>query len=108
MIKFFLYFLIFLLFLFFIFTLNKKSSLKLKLIYLFFFIFLIVFAVWFEHKSLKQDSKVVFLIEKFNHGENIVCKEGNVSNKFFNYESGTQSFVSKKDNLIIDIRKCEL
>ncbi|MGH2266884.1 MULTISPECIES: hypothetical protein [Campylobacter] len=108
MIRLFLYFFIFLFFAIFVFALNKKSSLKLKLIYLFFFVFLIAFAIWFEYKNSKQDSKTILLIEKFNHGENIVCKEGNVSNQFFNYESGTQSFISKKDNLIIDIKRCEL
>ncbi len=53
------------------------------------------------------------IVLSFNHGKEIICDDMVISNRFFYYENGTESFVANDKNsslkdLIYPIQKCEI
>lgn len=94
-------------------VLREKLGSKTKPFFGILLVLMIVFAVFYEMKNIKNSNLAQEIIVAFNQGKEITCRDFNVSNKYFNYEFGTGSFVSKDNNesfksLIIDVRNCEL
>lgn len=94
-------------------ALREKLGNKTKPFFISLVVLFVVFAVFYEMRNLKKASLTQDIVIAFNQGKEILCKDINVSNKYFNYEYGTGSFVSKDNNIsfksmLIDVRDCEL
>ena len=82
-------------------------------IYVLYVLFFLVFAFLFEYFNEKDDKEQRIKILHFERGESLICNDFNISNKYFNYNHGTFSFVSKDNNktfknLIIKIQDCKV
>ncbi|TKX31711.1 hypothetical protein [Campylobacter estrildidarum] len=96
-----------------VYFLREKLGNKTKPFFGFLLVFFIALSVFFEFKNTQKSYLRNDIIVAFNQGKNILCKDINVSNTYFNYEFGTESFISKDNNeslksLIIDIKDCRL
>ncbi|MBF7042800.1 hypothetical protein FVD15_00225 [Campylobacter volucris] len=73
----------------------------------------IVFAVKFELSATRSGIVKKEMLNAFLQGQILKCQDMNVSKEFFNFEHGTQSFVSNGKNkdfkaLVFDIKDCNL
>ncbi|TXE89121.1 hypothetical protein FPD38_02360 [Campylobacter volucris] len=73
----------------------------------------IVFAVKFELSATRSGIAKKEMLNAFLQGQILKCQDMNVSKEFFNFEHGTQSFVSNGKNkdfkaLVFDIKDCNL
>ncbi|TKX33128.1 hypothetical protein [Campylobacter aviculae] len=96
-----------------VYFLREKLGNKTKPFFSFLLVCFIALAVFFEFKNSQQSRLINDIIVAFDQNKNISCKDINVSKAYFNYEFGTQSFISKDNNeslksLIIDIKDCRL
>lgn len=111
--RFFLYLLIILILALITFALREKLGKKIKPFFGVLLVIFIALAVFFEFENTQKSHLRTDIIVAFNQNKNILCKDINVSKKYFNYEFGTGSFISKDNNqsfnsLIIDIKDCRL
>ncbi|MBF7048336.1 hypothetical protein IY972_00095 [Campylobacter volucris] len=73
----------------------------------------IVFAVKFELSATRSGIVKKEMLNAFLQGQILKCQDMNISKEFFNFEHGTQSFVSNGKNkdfkaLVFDIKDCNL
>lgn len=113
MFKFFLYILAFFMILLFFAFLRKKIGKISNYLLAIVLILAIVFAVKFELSATRSGIVKKEMLNAFLQGQILKCQDMNVSKEFFNFEHGTQSFVSNGKNkdfkaLVFDIKDCNL
>ena len=73
----------------------------------------ILVCVYFYEETLsKNEDAISKLVTDFKQGKVLKCGDHNVSNKKFNYEFGTASFLPKREfsdlsGIIVPIKSCE-
>ncbi|WP_149717196.1 hypothetical protein [Campylobacter concisus] len=73
----------------------------------------ILACVYFYEENLsKNEDAISKLVSDFEQGKTLKCGDYNVSNKKFNYEFGTASFLPKREfnefsGVIVPIKSCE-
>lgn len=113
MFKIFLYILAFFMILLFFAFLRKKIGKISNYLLGIVLILAIVFAVKFELSATRSGIIKKEMLNAFLQGQILKCQDMNVSKEFFNFEHGTQSFVSNGKNkdfkaLVFDIKDCNL
>ncbi|AJC94432.1 putative membrane protein [Campylobacter lari subsp. concheus] len=113
MFKIFLYILAFFMILLFFAFLRKKIGKISNYLLAIVLILAIVFAVKFELSATRSGIVKKEMLNAFLQGQILKCQDMNVSKEFFNFEHGTQSFVSNGKNkdfkaLVFDIKDCNL
>ncbi|WP_139452266.1 hypothetical protein [Campylobacter armoricus] len=113
MFKIFLYILAFFAILLFFIFLRKKMGKISNYILVLVLILAIAFAVKFELSATRNGVLKKETLNAFLQGQSLKCKDTNVSKEYFNFEHGTQSFVSNGKNkqlkaLIFDIKDCKV
>lgn len=113
MFKIFLYILAFFMILLFFAFLRKKIGKISNYLLAIVLILAIVFAVKFELSATRSGIAKKEMLNAFLQGQILKCQDMNVSKEFFNFEHGTQSFVSNGKNkdfkaLVFDIKDCNL
>lgn len=113
MFKIFLYILAFFMILLFFAFLRKKIGKISNYLLAIVLILAIVFAVKFELSATRSGIAKKEMLNAFLQGQILKCQDINVSKEFFNFEHGTQSFVSNGKNkdfkaLVFDIKDCNL
>lgn len=113
MFKIFLYILAFFMILLFFAFLRKKIGKISNYLLAVVLILAIVFAVKFELSATRSGIVKKEMLNAFLQGQILKCQDMNVSKEFFNFEHGTQSFVSNGKNkdfkaLVFDIKDCNL
>lgn len=107
-------FLLFVLLVISLFTIQREEfSLKTKIIVILTLIVIISLASWYE---LGQDSEAEITrdnVNAFLQGKTLTCKDVAVSKEEFDYVSGTQTFVPKRENkkyqgIVLEAIKCEV
>ena len=73
---------------------------------------ILVCVYFYEQNLSKNEDAISKLVTDFKQGKVIKCGDHNVSNKKFNYEFGTASFLPKREfsdlsGLIVPIKSCE-
>ncbi|MGB2552969.1 hypothetical protein [Campylobacter sp. CCUG 57310] len=91
---------------------DEKISKKAKILIASFVVVVGVLAYVYESAFEDSQAKTRELLSAFNQGKILKCGEMEVSNKKFNYEFGTASFVAKREfkelsSVIIEIKSCE-
>ncbi|MDO5045420.1 hypothetical protein [Campylobacter sp.] len=91
---------------------DEKISKKSKILIAVIVVVLGSLAYIYESAFEESQAKKRELLSSFNQGKILKCGEFEVSNKKFNYEFGTSSFVAKREfkelsSVIIEIDKCE-
>ncbi len=94
-------------------TKSESVSTKTKTGVLGFFIFLITIAFLYEFVFTKKEQSNREIVNAFKQGKTLMCKNSDVNQTNFLYESGTQSFmprIGKKDIIgnIYDIKDCTI
>lgn len=113
MFKIFLYILAFFMILLFFAFLRKKIGKISNYLLAIVLILAIVFAVKFELSATRSGIVKKEMLNAFLQGQILKCQDMNISKEFFNFEHGTQSFVSNGKNkdfkaLVFDIKDCNL
>lgn len=113
MFKIFLYILAFFMILLFFAFLRKKIGKISNYLLAIVLILAIVFAIKFELSATRSGIAKKEMLNAFLQGQILKCQDMNVSKEFFNFEHGTQSFVSNGKNkdfkaLVFDIKDCNL
>ena len=73
---------------------------------------ILVCVYFYEQNLSKNEDAISKLVTDFKQGKVLKCGDHNVSNKKFNYEFGTASFLPKREfsdlsGLIVPITSCE-
>ena len=73
---------------------------------------ILVCVYFYEQNLSKNEDAVSKLVTDFKQGKTLKCGDHNVSNKKFNYEFGTASFLPKREfsdlsGVIVPIKSCE-
>ena len=73
---------------------------------------ILVCVYFYEENLSKNEDAISKLVTDFKQGKTLKCGEYNVSNKKFNYEFGTASFLPKREfsdlsGVIVPIKSCE-
>ena len=73
---------------------------------------ILVCVYFYEQNLSKNEDAISKLVTDFKQGKTLKCGEYNVSNKKFNYEFGTTSFLPKREfsdlsGVIVPIKSCE-
>ena len=73
---------------------------------------ILVCVYFYEENLSKNEDAISKLVTDFKQGKVLKCGDHNVSNKKFNYEFGTASFLPKREfselsGLIVPITSCE-
>lgn len=73
---------------------------------------ILVCVYFYEQNLSKNEDAVSKLVSDFKQGKVLKCGDHNVSNKKFNYEFGTASFLPKREfsdlsGVIVPIKSCE-
>ncbi|ECW8955187.1 hypothetical protein F5R70_07105 [Campylobacter lari] len=113
MFKIFLYILAFFAILFFFIFLRKKIGKISNYLLILILILMVAFAVKFELSATRGGVLKKEIFNAFLQGQSLICKDFNVSREYFNFEHGTQSFISNGKNkqfkaLVFDIKDCKV
>ena len=73
---------------------------------------ILVCVYFYEENLSKNEAAISKLVTDFKQGKVLKCGDHNVSNKKFNYEFGTASFLPKREfsdlsGVIVPIKSCE-
>ena len=73
---------------------------------------ILVCVYFYEDNLSKNEDAISKLVSDFKQGKVLKCGDHNVSNKKFNYEFGTASFLPKREfsdlsGVIVPIKSCE-
>ena len=73
---------------------------------------ILVCVYFYEQNLSKNEDAISKLVSDFKQGKTLKCGDHNVSNKKFNYEFGTASFLPKREfsdlsGVIVPIKSCE-
>ncbi|OUT15707.1 hypothetical protein B9N64_02670 [Campylobacter concisus] len=73
---------------------------------------ILVCVYFYEENLSKNEDAISKLVSDFKQGKTLKCGDYNVSNKKFNYEFGTASFLPKREfnefsGVIVPIKSCE-
>ena len=73
---------------------------------------ILVCVYFYEQNLSKNEDAISKLVSDFKQGKVLKCGDHNVSNKKFNYEFGTASFLPKREfsdlsGVIVPIKSCE-
>ena len=73
---------------------------------------ILVCVYFYEQNLSKNEDAISKLVTDFKQGKVLKCGDHNVSNKKFNYEFGTASFLPKREfsdlsGVIVPIKSCE-
>ena len=73
---------------------------------------ILVCVYFYEENLSKNEDAISKLVTDFKQGKVLKCGDHNVSNKKFNYEFGTASFLPKREfsdlsGVIVPIKSCE-
>ena len=91
---------------------DEKISKSIKALVSAVLVAVLVCVYFYEENLSKNEDAVSKLVTDFKQGKVLKCGDHNVSNKKFNYEFGTASFLPKREfsdlsGLIVPIRSCE-
>ncbi|EAK0952770.1 hypothetical protein L8W40_07085 [Campylobacter sp. IFREMER_LSEM_CL1846] len=113
MFKIFLYILAFFAILLFFIFLRKKIGKISNYLLILVLILMIVFAIKFELSATRSGVLKKETLNAFLQGQSLICKDVNVTKEYFNFEHGTQSFISNGKNkqfkaYVFDIKDCKV
>ena len=91
---------------------DEKISKGVKALVSAVFVVILVCVYFYEENLSKNEDAVSKLVSDFKQGKTLKCGDYNVSNKKFNYEFGTASFLPKREfnefsGVIVPIKSCE-
>ena len=91
---------------------DEKISKSIKALVSAVLIVILVCAYFYEENLSKNEDAISKLVTDFKQGKVLKCGDHNVSNKKFNYEFGTASFLPKREfsdlsGVIVPIKSCE-
>lgn len=91
---------------------DEKISKSIKALVSAVLVVILVCVYFYEENLSKNEDAISKLVTDFKQGKVLKCGDHNVSNKKFNYEFGTASFLPKREfsdlsGLIVPIRSCE-
>ncbi|HEC1782781.1 TPA: hypothetical protein R1737_000824 [Campylobacter lari] len=113
MFKIFLYILAFFVILLFFIFLRKKIGKISNYLLILVLILMIAFAIKFELSATRSGVLKKETLNVFLQGQSLICKDINVTKEYFNFEHGTQSFISNGKNkqfkaYVFDIKDCKV
>ncbi|EAJ6143026.1 hypothetical protein CK576_06035 [Campylobacter lari] len=113
MFKIFLYILAFFAILLFFTFLRKKIGKISNYFLILVLILMIAFAIKFELSATRSGVLKKETLNVFLQGQSLICKDINVTKEYFNFEHGTQSFISNGKNkqfkaYVFDIKDCKV
>lgn len=113
MFKIFLYILAFFAILLFFVFLRKKIGKISNYLLILVLILMIAFAIKFELSATRSGVLKKETLSAFLQGQSLICKDVNVTKEYFNFEHGTQSFISNGKNkqfkaYVFDIKDCKV
>ena len=91
---------------------DEKISKSIKALVSVVLVAILVCVYFYEQNLSKNEDAISKLVTDFKQGKVLKCGDHNVSNKKFNYEFGTASFLPKREfsdlsGLIVPITSCE-
>ena len=91
---------------------DEKINKKTKAIVSAILLAVLVCVYFYEENLSKNEDAISKLVTDFKQGKVLKCGDHNVSNKKFNYEFGTASFLPKREfselsGLIVPIKSCK-
>ena len=91
---------------------DEKISKSIKALVSAVLVAILVCVYFYEQNLSKNEDAISKLVTDFKQGKVLKCGDHNVSNKKFNYEFGTASFLPKREfsdlsGLIVPITSCE-
>ena len=91
---------------------DEKISKSIKALVSVVLVAVLVCVYFYEQNLSKNEDTISKLVTDFKQGKVLKCGDHNVSNKKFNYEFGTASFLPKREfsdlsGLIVPIKSCE-
>ena len=91
---------------------DEKISKGVKVLVSAVLVAILVCVYFYEDNLSKNEDAISKLVSDFKQGKVLKCGDHNVSNKKFNYEFGTASFLPKREfsdlsGLIVPIKSCE-
>jgi len=91
---------------------DEKISKSIKALVSVVLVVILVCVYFYEQNLSKNEDAISKLVTDFKQGKVLKCGDHNVSNKKFNYEFGTASFLPKREfselsGLIVPITSCE-
>lgn len=91
---------------------DEKISKSIKALVSAVLVVILVCAYFYEQNLSKNEDAISKLVTDFKQGKVLICGDHNVSNKKFNYEFGTASFLPKREfsdlsGVIVPIKSCE-
>lgn len=91
---------------------DEKISKSIKALVSAVLVVILVCAYFYEENLSKNEDAISKLVTDFKQGKVLKCGDHNVSNKKFNYEFGTASFLPKREfsdlsGVIVPIKSCE-
>ena len=91
---------------------DEKISKSIKALVSVVLVAVLVCVYFYEQNLSKNEDTISKLVTDFTQGKVLKCGDHNVSNKTFNYEFGTASFLPKREfselsGVIVPIKSCE-
>ena len=91
---------------------DEKISKSIKALVSAVLVVILVCVYFYEQNLSKNEDTISKLVSDFKQGKTLKCGDHNVSNKKFNYEFGTASFLPKREfsdlsGVIVPIKSCE-
>ena len=91
---------------------DEKISKSIKVLVSAVLVVILVCVYFYEENLSKNEDAISKLVTDFKQGKVLKCGDHNVSNKKFNYEFGTASFLPKREfsdlsGAIVPIKSCE-
>ena len=91
---------------------DEKISKSIKALVSAVLVAILVCVYFYEQNLSKNEDAISKLVSDFKQGKVLKCGDHNVSNKKFNYEFGTASFLPKREfsdlsGVIVPIKSCE-
>ena len=91
---------------------DEKISKGVKVLVSAVLVAILVCVYFYEENLSKNEDAISKLVTDFKQGKVLKCGDHNVSNKKFNYEFGTASFLPKREfsdlsGVIVPIKSCE-
>ena len=91
---------------------DEKISKGVKVLVSAVLVAILVCVYFYEDNLSKNEDAISKLVSDFKQGKVLKCGDHNVSNKKFNYEFGTASFLPKREfsdlsGVIVPIKSCE-
>ena len=91
---------------------DEKISKSIKVLVSAVLVAILVCVYFYEENLSKNEDAISKLVTDFKQGKVLKCGDHNVSNKKFNYEFGTASFLPKREfselsGVIVPITSCE-